>query len=115
VSLSQCVCVFLSLTVCVAYWDAVLFISGWLAGQWVFRGYEAHVRPSKKLVKLVLLTVVFFGIHQVMGRLWFYGLLLLMAACMAFLHVYWFQYRHGIHWRTAEPREKYLRLIGKLK
>ncbi len=97
------------------YWDAVVFVSGWLVGQWLFRGYEAHVRPSKRLVKLVLLAVVFFAIHQLAGRLWFYGLLMVMAVGTAVLHGYWFHYRHGIHWRTAEPREKYLRLIGKLK
>ena len=32
---------------------------------------------------------------------------------MAILHGYWFHFRYGIHWRTAEPREQYLRLIGK--
>ena len=99
----------------VKYWDAVIFASGWLVGQWVFRGYEAHVRPGKRLLKLVLLAGVFFAIHQLAGRPWFYGLLILMATGMAILHGYWFHYRHGIHWRTAEPREKYLRLIGKLK
>ena len=97
------------------YWDAVIFVSGWLVGQWVFQGYEAHVRHSKRLVKLVLLAAVFFAIHQLAGRGWFYGLLMVMAACMAILHGYWFHYRHGIHWRTAEPREQYLRLIGRLK
>ena len=97
------------------YWDAVIFVSFWLGGQWVFRGYEAHVRPSKRLVKLILLAVVFFAIHQVAGRTWFYAILMAMTTGMAILHGYWFHYRHGIHWRTAEPREKYLRLIGKLK
>ena len=97
------------------YWDAIIFVSSWLVGQWVFGGYEAHVRPTKRLAKFVLLGVVFFSIHQLAGRQWFYGLLALMAVGMSVLHVYWFQYRHGIHWRTAQPRERYLRLIGKLK
>ena len=97
------------------YWDAVVFVSGWLIGQRAFRGYEAHVSPGKRLAKFALLAGVFFAIHQLAGRQWFYSLLIVMAAGMALLHGYWFHYRHGIHWRTAEPREKYLRLIGKLK
>ena len=98
-----------------SYWDAAVFVTGWLIGLRVFRGYDAHVRPSRRLIKFGLLAVVFFAIHRLAGRQWFYGVLLVMAAGIAFLHGYWFHYRHGIHWRTAEPREKYLRLIGKLK
>ncbi len=99
----------------VNYWDAVFFVSGWAIAQWVFRGYEAHVRPSKRVAKFVLLALVFAAVHLLAGRWWFYALLALMAACIAFLHGYWFHYRHGIHWRTAEPSDRYLRLIGKLR
>ncbi|MEJ2263719.1 MAG: hypothetical protein P8X95_09755 [Anaerolineales bacterium] len=28
------------------------------------------------------------------------------------LLLYWFHFRHGVHWRTAEPRDRYLQLIG---
>jgi len=99
----------------VNYWDAVVFDSGWLIGLRIFRGYDAHVHPRKRLIKFALLAVVFFAIHQLAGRQWFIGLLMVMAAGIAILHGYWFHYRHRIHWRTAEPREEYLRLIGKLK
>ncbi len=97
------------------YWDAVVFVSGWLIGLRVFRGYDAHISLGRRLTKFVLLAAVFAAVHQFAGRPWFYGLLVVMAAGMALLHGYWFHYRHGIHWRTAEPREKYLRLIGKLR
>jgi hypothetical protein len=99
----------------VNYWDALVFASGWLIGQLVFSGYEAHVRPRKRMIKFAFLAAVFFAVHQLVGRQWFYGLLIAMAAGIALLHGYWFQHRHGIHWRTAEPRERYLRLIGKPK
>ena len=93
--------------------DAAIFLTGWIIGQWVFQGYEAHVVLGKKLAKLIVLAVVFFAIHRWAGRQWFYGLLAVMALSISVLHGYWFHYRNGIHWRTAEPREKYLRLIGK--
>lgn len=99
----------------VNYWDAVVFDSGWLIGLRIFRGYDAHVHPRKRLIKFALLAVVFFAIHQLAGRQWFFGLLMVMVVGIAILHGYWFHYRHGIHWRTAEPREEYLRLLGKLK
>ena len=95
------------------YWDVAFFTSVWLTAQWIFRGYEAHVPLSKKLAKFALLAFVFFAIHQVAGRAWFYSLLAVMAVGIGLLHGYWFHYRHGIHWRTAEPRNKYLNLIGK--
>ncbi len=97
------------------YLDAVVFLSGSLIGLWIFRGYDAHVRPRKRVIKFALVAAVFFAIHQLAGRQWFYGLLMVMAAGIALLHGFWFHHRHGIHWRTAEPREQYLRLIGKLK
>jgi len=99
----------------VNYWNAVVFVSGWLLGLRIIRGYDAHLHPGKRLMKCALLAAVFFAIHQLAGRQWVYGLLMVMAASIALLHGYWFHYRHGIHWRTAEPREEYLRLIGKLK
>jgi len=95
------------------YLDAAVFVAGWLVGQVVFAGYEAHVRPMKKLTKLLVLAAVFFAIHQLAGRTWFYGALAVLATGIGVLHGYWFHHRHGIHWRTAQPREEYLRLIGK--
>lgn len=95
------------------YWDAVIFVTGWLTGQWLFRGYEAHVGVPKKIVKFVVLGAVFLAIHLLAGRLWFYVTLLVLTGGMAVLHVYWFHFRHGIHWPKAEPRKKYLELIGK--
>lgn len=47
----------------VNYWDAVVFVSGWLIGLRIFREYDAHVHPRKRLIKFALLAVVFFAIH----------------------------------------------------
>ena len=94
------------------WFDWLFFFAGWVAGQTVFHGYEAHVPPMKRLAKLLVMTLLFAAVRIALGRRFFYGLLGLMTAAMAGLHGYWFHHRHGIHWRTAEPREKYLELIG---
>ena len=93
--------------------DGLFFFAGWVTGQIIFQGYEAHVPPMQRLTKLLVLTLTFAAVRITLGRKFFYGLLGLMTAAMAVLHGFWFHYRHGIHWCTAEPKEKYLQLIGK--
>lgn len=93
--------------------DLLFFFCGWLIGQMLFNGYEAHLPLRKRLGKLLILTILFVAVHTLLGRQFFYGLLACMTIGMAILHGYWFHFRHGIDWRTAEPKEKYLRLIGK--
>ncbi len=95
--------------------DVVIFYAGWLLGLFVFRGYAAHVTLTKQLTKIVLLSFIFWNIHYFGGRSVYYSVLVAMAGAMAILHGYWFHIRHGIHWRTAQPRDKYLRLIGHTK
>ena len=92
--------------------DLLFLFAGWAAGQLVFGGYESHVTSRKRLAKLVIMTLVFGTVRLAFGRRVFFGLLGLMTAGMVILHGYWFHHRHGIHWRTAEPRDRYLQLIG---
>lgn len=94
------------------YLDMTIFFGGWLVAQILFKGYEAHVPWVKRISKLAVLFLIFLAIYYFWGRWVFYGLLGLMAVGIGILHGYWFHVRHGIHWRTAEPCEKYLRLIG---
>ena len=92
--------------------DMSIFLLGWLIAQILFSGYEAHVPLGKRIGKFAVLFVIFLAIDYFVGRWLFYGLLLVMTVAIAILHGYWFHYRHGIHWRTAEPRAEYLELIG---
>jgi hypothetical protein len=95
--------------------DLLIFVTGWLIAQLLFHGFEAHVPMSKRLSKLLVMGLLFVVIHSTLGRSFFYGLLALMTMGIGILHGYWFHYKHGIHWRTAEPRAKYLQLIGEEK
>ena len=92
--------------------DIFVFLCAWGIAQWVFRGYEAHVSLQKRFIKLAVLLGVLVFVHLLFGPIAFFGVLALLTVGIAVLHGYWFHYRHGIHWRTAEPKDKYLTLIG---
>ena len=92
--------------------DSLVFVSAWAIAQIVFQGYEAHVGIQKRLIKLAILLGVLTVVHLAVGRIGFYGLIGVLTVGVAVLHGFWFHYHHGIHWRTAEPKDKYLALIG---
>ena len=92
--------------------DMSIFLLGWLIAQLLFNGYEAHVPLGKRLVKFLVLFVIFLAINLLVGRAVFYCSLLFVTVAIGILHGYWFHHRHGIHWRTAEPRAEYFQLIG---
>jgi O-antigen/teichoic acid export membrane protein len=92
--------------------DVLVFSAGWLLAQALFSGYEQHVPLAKRLAKFVVLLLAFVAVRAIAGRTAFYVLLGAMTAAIAVLHGYWFHRRHGVHWRTAEPRDRYFKLIG---
>ena len=95
------------------YFDIALYVSIWVGAQIAFHGYEAHVSLAKRITKFLVLSCLLFAIYRYAGRAYFYGVLGLLSVGIGILHGYWFHYKHGIHWRKAEPREKYYQLIGK--
>lgn len=97
------------------YFDALLFIIPWLTAQVVFHGFEAHLPLTRRLTKSAIIGVILACIYVVAGKNIYYATLALMTLLIAILHGYYFQYRHGIHWRKAEPRERYLELVNKMK
>ena len=92
--------------------DFAIVITGWLVGNVLFNAFERHVSVQKRLGKLALILVVLYGVGAVGGRLAGYGLLGAMTAGMTLLHAWWFP-KHGVNGLTAEPCDRYLRLIGK--
>lgn len=91
--------------------DLAVMVLGWAVAQKLFAGYEAHVPWPKRLGKLLVMAGMFAGLRAWGGRRAFYAVLGLMTGAIGLLHGYWFHHRHGIHWRTAEPRDRYLALI----
>ena len=92
--------------------DIAVFLVAWGVAQLMFQGYAAHVSWTRRAAKLAVMLVVLYVAHGLGGRYAFYGVVAFATVGMMVLHLYWFHVRHGIHWRTAEPREKYLELIG---
>ena len=97
----------------VVWIELSVWVLSWVVGSLVFAGYEAHVPWTKRMLKLVVMLGVLTVVHILLGRFWFYGLLAAAGVGMAVLHGWWFHQRHGVHWRTAEPRARYLALIGR--
>lgn len=97
------------------YIDATLFMVFWLTAQIIFHGFEAHVPLTKRLTKFIVMSAILGGIYVILGRGAYYGTVAILTVGIAILHGYYFHYRHGIHWRTAEPRERYLELVNQMK
>ncbi len=93
--------------------DILILILGWLIAQLAFNGYENHVPVAKRIIKFLIILAILTAIRLQFGRVPFFSILSIMTIGIATLHGYWFHYRNGIHWRTAEPKEKYFQLIGK--
>lgn len=94
-------------------YELAIVVAAWGIANVVFRAFEAHVPWTKRLVKFAVLFLMLALIRYRAGRLWFYLSISTLTAGIVVLHGWWFHYRHGVHWRTAEPRDRYLRLIGK--
>ena len=92
--------------------DFALLIGGWLVGNVVLNAFERHVPWHRRAVKLVLIVLVFLVVGALGGRIAFYTLLAAMGIGIVLLHAWWFP-KHGIHGITAEPRVRYLELIGR--
>lgn len=98
----------------VMWFDLCILYLGWLIGNMVFYKFEMHVPIWKRLFKIVAMSSVLIFIHTHLGREWFYGVLVVMLLGIIFLHGYLLP-KKGINGLTAEPYEKYLAEVRKIK
>ena len=94
------------------YWFDVAIASFLLMlGHLYFGKFEEHRPLWRRLAKsllgvaIVVMTTAFFG------RTWTWLLIGLIGLGVIVVHGWWLP-RHGINGLTAEPRDKYLALIG---
>jgi hypothetical protein len=80
----------------------------------VFDNFEKHMPAQRRVIKLfvVLGTLAIIGI--LFGRYAFWGVIVLMTIGQVYLHGWYFP-KHGINGLTAEPHDKYLEVIAKMK
>jgi len=94
--------------------DLGVLVLGWAIGNAVFNNFEKHLPWWRRILKLVILVGALSLIGLLFSRRVMWVLVLLLGVGQVVLHSWWFP-RHGINGLTAEPREKYLALIHRMK
>jgi uncharacterized membrane protein len=80
----------------------------------VFNNFEKHVSIQNRVTKLFIVVGVLAVIGILFGRFAFWGVIALMTTGQVYLHGVYFP-KHGINGLTAEPYDKYLETIKKMK
>ena len=80
----------------------------------VFNNFEKHVPTQRRITKLFIVVGVLTVIGILFGRVAFWGVITLMSIGQVYLHGVYFP-KHGINGLTAEPYEKYLETIERMK
>lgn len=80
----------------------------------VFNNFEKHLPIRRRVIKLFVVVVTLAVIGILLSRYAFWGVIALMTIGQVYLHG-WFFPNHGINGLTAEPHDKYLEVIAKMK
>lgn len=80
----------------------------------VFNKFEKHVQMQRRITKLVILVGVLAILGITFGRFAFWGVIALMTIGQVYLHGVYFP-KHGVNGWTAEPYDKYLETIARMK
>ena len=95
-----------------SYWaDLAVFLLLTLVSHILLGHFEEHKPKWRRVLKVVMGTVLLGLSLHFFGREWTWGVLLavIVVAGVA-IHGYWLP-KHGVHGWTGEPREKYLELV----
>ena len=96
------------------WFDVSVLLFGWLIGNMIFYKFEMHVPIWRRMLKVCIVVSLLVVIYQYAGRGWFYGVLGTMFTGVAVIHGYYLP-KKGINGITAEPYDKYLSEIRKIK
>jgi uncharacterized membrane protein len=80
----------------------------------VFNNFEKHLPIRKRIMKLLIVVGTLAVIGILFSRFAFWGVIALMTVGQIYLHAVYFP-KHGISGLTAEPYEKYLETIERMK
>lgn len=80
----------------------------------VFNNFEKHLQVQRRLITLCIVNSVLAVIGILFGRFVFWGIITLMTVGQVYLHGVYFP-KHGINGLTAEPYNRYLQVIEKMK
>ena len=79
-----------------------------------FNNFEKHVPAQRRVIKLFVVVGTLTIIGILFSRYAFWGMIVLMAIGQVYLHGVYFP-KQGINGLTAEPHDKYLEVIAKMK
>ncbi|MGH8430144.1 MAG: hypothetical protein ACREUF_07045 [Solimonas sp.] len=94
--------------------DHMMVLAGGLIANIVFNNFEKHLPVWRRCAKFAVLVSALAVIGALFGRLVFYVALAALTLGQVVLHAWWFP-RHGINGLTAEPYDRYLALIARMK
>ena len=80
----------------------------------VFNNFEKHLPITRRVIKLFVVVSILAVIGILFSRYAFWGMIALMTIGQVYLHSWYFP-KHGINGLTAEPHDKYLEVIAKMK
>ncbi len=80
----------------------------------VFNNFEKHLPIARRVIKLFVVVSILAVIGILFSRYAFWGTIALMTIGQVYLHGWYFP-KHGINGLTAEPHDKYLEVIAKMK
>jgi predicted small integral membrane protein len=92
------------------WFDVALVTSLFAVGNILFGRFVEHQPRWRRLLKLVLVAVLFVGLSAAVGRGWALGVLAIPLVGAAYVHLAWLP-KHGVDGWTGEPRERYLELM----
>lgn len=92
----------------------VVFMVASIAYFLVFNNFEKHLPAKRRIVKLFVVIAVLAMIGILFGRYAFWGVITLMTIGQVILHAWYFP-KQGINGLTAEPYDRYLAAIQKMK
>ena len=96
------------------YIDFLIAAGVAFAANVVFNNFERHLPLARRIIKNAVLLAILVGIGLVGGRIAFWSAIALLTAGQVVPHAWWFP-KNGVNGLTAEPRERYLELIAKMK
>ena len=94
------------------YWfDFALLYALLSIGSILFGHFEDWKPKWRRVLKIGMWTAIFFALLQFGGRPWAWGVMGALLIVVVYLHAVWLPSK-GINGWTAEPRDKYLELVG---
>lgn len=92
----------------------IVFTIAGIAYFLAFNNFEKHLPIKRRITKLFVVVGVLAVLGILFGRYVFWGVITLMTMGQIYLHGWYFP-KHGINGLTAEPHDKYLEVIEKMK